>query len=395
MYFRHAYVLKRGSQHLEETAEGYDHSWIFPRSFHVSPFNSRNGYYRLDIVDPFGPSTSTTNSPEIKVFLRLLTPSKQTKLQALLASSPSRPSVDLVPSRSFEILRIILRYPLSLLLTTPRIMYQAYRLHYEKQLAVYPRPEPSSEAAKEAWNAPQNDEEGLGVPIGWQTPGWSERTARRIVEEWAQSRMRNSDIDLTIEFLDERRNFNLVDDSRKEKRVCAVKSTDPKFFTNLLLAPSPAHFARLCPELLTTVDRPDLFVQFFERQGNKDAGTTMLDLYIWQARQDFYLFFLAHSTIAPTPDLWLYGHSHFSQDFSFTDRFRVLMIVYLAHTADLVEERIMRLLGATFVEGREPWKLWERALRRQWQDVDASIDADNEAWTVVEKDDLGSIRLVA
>jgi hypothetical protein len=268
-------------------------------------------------------------------------------------------------------------------------MYQAYRLHYEKQLAVYPRPEPSSEAAKEAWNAPQSDEEGLGVPIGWQNPGWSERTSRRIIEDWAKGSCKQSDIGLTIDFLDERDSLQVPDRDSKSRTVCSIKSADPKFFTNLLLAPNPTHFTRLSPELWTTIDSPELFIRFFGQQ-SPHAQQSLLSRMIWQMRQRFYLFFLAHSTIAPTPDLYTYDLEHFSNDLTFMDRCKVLMIVSMAYAADVAEEKIMRMLGATFVEGREPWKIWERALGRMYSETSVM---DNDGWTVVEKEDLGSIRL--
>jgi hypothetical protein len=62
----------------------------------------------------------------------------------------------------------------------------------------------------------------------------------------------------------------------------------------------------------------------------------------------------------------------------------------MAYAADVAEEKIMRMLGATFVEGREPWKIWERALGRMYSETSVM---DNDGWTVVEKEDLGSIRL--
>lgn len=267
-------------------------------------------------------------------------------------------------------------------------MYQAYRLHYEKQLAVYPRPEPSSEAAIEAWNAPQSDEEGLGVPIGWQNPGWSEKTSRRIIEDWAKGSYKQSDIGLTIDFLDERDSLQIFDLDSKSKTVCSIKSADPKFFTNLLLAPTPTHFNRLSPELLTTIDSPELFIRFFEPQSPPQQS--LPNRMIWRMRQRFYLFFLAHSAMAPTPDLWSCSTEHFSNDLSFMDRCRVLMIVSMAYAADVAEEKIMRILGATFVEGREPWKIWERALGRMYSETSVM---ETDGWTVVEREDLGSIRL--
>jgi hypothetical protein len=89
--------------------------------------------------------------------------------------------------------------------------------------------------------------------------------------------------------------------------------------------------------------------------------------------------------------LYPFDNKHFITASSVADQLRILVIVYLAYLADVAEERIMGLLGATFVDGREPWKLWERALKRQWVDQADKLESDD--WTVVEKDDLGSIRL--
>jgi len=271
-------------------------------------------------------------------------------------------------------------------------MYQAYRLHYEKRLAVYPRPEPSSEAAKEAWNAPQDDVEGLGLPIAWQTPGWSERTARRIVEIFCRSRVAQTGIGLHIEFLDQREDLVLsAQSSSSERQVRSIKTADPKFFSHLLIAPSPRHFAILSPERLTTIEDPKSFIHLMETPTDATPSLSTVERMTLKIRERFFLFFMAHSALPATPDLFPFDNRHFITASRYSDQVRILTIVYLAYLADVAEERIMGLLGATFVEGREPWKLWERALRRQW--VEQTDRSESDDWTVVEKDDLGSIRL--
>ena len=181
------------SEHSTPLRHRYDLAWTFPRSFHVSPFNSRNGYYRLDTTDPF---LQPSPSPRIKILLRLLTPDREPKLQALLASNPSRDAIMLDATNSWKIYSTLLRWPLALLLTTPRIMYQAYILHYEKKLAVYPRPEPKSQDSSEGWNAPEEDMDRVGSAVGWQQAGWGERKAREAVESflrWSDRMTRVSD----------------------------------------------------------------------------------------------------------------------------------------------------------------------------------------------------------
>jgi hypothetical protein len=271
-------------------------------------------------------------------------------------------------------------------------MYQAYRLHYEKRLAVYPRPQPSSEAAKDAWNAPQDDVEGLGLPIAWQSPGWSERAAKKIVEGHCRSRVNETGIGLKIEFLDQREDLMITASrSSSDSQTCTIKTADPKFFSNLIIAPSSRHFVIVSPELLTTIDNPDIFIDLMGTRPSDGAESSTIGRMTSTIRQRFFLFFMAHSSLPATPDLWPIDNKHFVNVSRLSDRLRVLVIVYLAYLADLAEERIMRLLGATFVEGREPWKLWERALRRQW--VEQADPSDSQEWTVVDKEDLGSIRL--
>jgi hypothetical protein len=270
-------------------------------------------------------------------------------------------------------------------------MYQAYRLHYEKQLAVYPRPEPCSEAAKEAWNAPQDDVEGLGLPIAWQTPGWSEKTARRIVQRYCHSRVEKTGIDLHIKFLDQRENIIFSSGRSSKDRVCTIKTADPKLFSNFLITPSPGHFVVLSPELLTTIHRPELFMELMAAPKKPSSNQSTIGRWISTIRQRFFLFFMAHSILPATPDLWPFDNHHFIDVDSFADRLRVLVIVYLAYLADIAEEQIINMLGASFVQGREPWKLWERALRRQGRNQASTLGSDDR--TLIDKEDLGSIRI--
>ena len=386
---RHAYVLKIESEHRHEAKEGYDLAWTFPRSFHVSPFNSRDGYYRLDLLDPFSRSDELGALPQVKVFLRLLTPSKECKLQANLASSPSTPSVPIDSALYLQIVATLFRSPFALLLTTPRILYQAYRLHYERALAVYPRPEPKSEAAGREWNAPQVDKEGLGVAVGWQQSGWGEKTARDIVLKYCQARADQLGVAFDLEFLDQRPDISIGSTARGSVRI-RVRTADPKCFTNILLAPSPRHYTILAPELLTTISDPELFIRLFTpktRILTKSLASRRAD----RLRHSFFLFLLSHSDTAPSPELWLSTGANFTDDLAAFDQFKAFLVVMLAVTAERAEERIMNWMGATFVEGREPWMIWDRAIKRHIaQDAGSN---SNEDWTLVDKDDLGSRRI--
>jgi hypothetical protein len=286
----------------------------------------------------------------------------------------------------FRITTTLLRFPLALLLTTPRILYQAYRLHYERDLAVYPRPEPKSDAAVQEWNAPQIDKEGLGVAVGWQTSGWGEKTARDLIIKFCGAR--SSEVGLVLQFLDQRPDVSIGPPT--DKQVVRIQTADPKFFTNLLLAPSPRHYTILAPELLTHISDPELFMRYF----TLETSSTYVGRLSHRIRNSFFQFLGSHSDIAPTPDL-LATDTHFTDHFSTVDQFRSFLVVLLAVTAERAEERIMNWMGATFVEGREPWMIWDRAVRRHYQQLAKESDAGggSDDWTLVDEDDLGSRRI--
>lgn len=137
----------------------YQHRWTFARSFHVSPFNSRDGYYTLSLNAPFTtsatliptcdhiessnhPSLSSPLSAKLSISLLLLTPEKTPKLHARLASTPS---VSPLPFTSHQILyQTLCVFPIALIMTTPRIMWNAGVLAWGKKLRMYARPEPVS-----------------------------------------------------------------------------------------------------------------------------------------------------------------------------------------------------------------------------------------------------------
>lgn len=365
-------MLKTNSDHLVKPNEGYDWAWIFPRSFHVSPFNSRDGFYRLDLLDPFGSLAASTPDihPEIKIFLRLLTPSKEPKLQANLASHPTRRPIALDPPNTLSILWTLARWPLALLLTTPRIMYQAWWLHYDKRLLIYPRPEPGvSKAASEVFNPPQTDETRLGTAIGWQGVGTGESLARRVVLEWAQEQADRTGISLIIDAGPQRPRIEIMPTSdaarsKDDTKTVRFTSSDPKLFTNLLLAPSARHFRLLAPELLTQVSPNDLFDRFFGPEMPLQQDT--VSRFNARRRTGYAYFLWSHSVIAPTPDIIPPPNVHFSDCLPLGSRLRVSYVLATAVMADKLEAWIMRVVKARFIEGQEPWKIWERALARQY-----------------------------
>jgi DUF1365 family protein len=111
---KHIYVLRPGQTE-------------FASGFHVSPFNARGGMYKVSIKSP----------PQVDISLSLMADGK-TKLDTRV-SAGARCRLD-DPLRA---LGICITCGWYIFLTLPRIMYQAWQLHYKKSLLVYPRPEPA------------------------------------------------------------------------------------------------------------------------------------------------------------------------------------------------------------------------------------------------------------
>lgn len=191
---RHLYVLESSvNEDVESTSStngnstaqrrgGYDHQWTFPRTFHVSPFNDRSGYYRLFLRELFprdGESADgeTGHLPHLDVRLLLMvedtssTESPAPLRKKLMASLSSfHPSTSRAPRAlsSYALYATLARQPLDLFLTFPRILYEAARLHFVHRLDAYWRPDQvdinTSEEQRSVRGKAAKDFDGVGIP---------------------------------------------------------------------------------------------------------------------------------------------------------------------------------------------------------------------------------------
>lgn len=371
---------------------------MFPRTFHVSPFNSRNGYYRLDIVDPFPQrsppaSKGTVSQPEIKVFLRLLTPEKTTKLTALLASHPTHQAIPLDANNISALVKAVLRWPMALFASTPRILYQAYKLHYEKKLAMFPRPEPRAKGQEGVYNPPQNFSDGMGFALGWQGAGWAESASQRLVGDWVTAQARNTGYGFKV--------FNRV--GRVELAVPApnekpaaesevvLETSDPSVFTRLVTAPSPDHFLIIAKETLTTINDVDRFRRLFNAgptvQTQQVTMKTRIRSMAQYARQRLFLFDVSFASIIPPPHITNPPSRHWTDHLTLWQLLLTTLIIKWTQFGAWAEEGVMYKINARFVPGSEPWKVWDRALTKHYATEDGAIEADSsdteEPWEVV------------
>lgn len=114
----HVYVLD-----ADATLAGHS----APKTFHVSPFNDVDGAYEFRLAPP-------GDTIDLRIDLR----------RDGRRSFASRLSGDARPLDAGSLRRLAATYPFTAMLTLPRILWQAFRLHYGKSLPVHAKPAPSS-----------------------------------------------------------------------------------------------------------------------------------------------------------------------------------------------------------------------------------------------------------
>ncbi|THG97456.1 hypothetical protein EW145_g7610 [Phellinidium pouzarii] len=390
---RHVYVLQTGSEHEDQNPPtGFDHSWTFPRQFHVSPFNDRSGFYSCSIVSPsFPPSHAYWSSlpqsvsllPTVRIQLYTTHPGYSTRKLKLTATL--RPTSS-VPLTSRTLLSALIRQPFALLLSFPRIVREAARLHYRRRLDVYPRPEPRTVAPAleeffvEEPNSVQKYADGkfgVGGGVGWLPEGTLERYARRLTEDFLERRAREMGIQVILVSADPvygKKCFPRDSNGQSEKtgqlessagpenprwisRVLTIAFRSPRLFTLLFACPSPHHVLLVGrdAERLFAVSSEPLFIEVFS------PGPTIA----FPTRSQRFLQILRRR---PIPHVLLSAdlpipHVHpldIGQLFTFRNLLNLFVLLLLLCQAPF-EHVIFTLLSARFVQGSEPWGAWARA----------------------------------
>lgn len=240
---RHVYICEVGKMEDEDKKatrrRNYQHSWTFPRAFHVSPFNDRSGYYQLLMNDLW--SSSSNKRPTLDIRLLLMTEAEdedddfnddsssdktkvvlQKKLLATLCSSDA-PSASLKsyrqtrPLTSINLFIALLSQPLDLILPVSRIMWEAAKLHWMRRLPVFIRPEQRGQGLhnsdEDIDNQMSRDDiyDGVGWPVDlnptqikqnmssssgaiyWNQDGFIERACQKQFEELIIRQMQSKD----------------------------------------------------------------------------------------------------------------------------------------------------------------------------------------------------------
>lgn len=110
---------------------------IWMKDFHVSPFNSRKGSYALKALNPF--PYATYDNPKIDNTITLKSSKDYAKLVARLNST--KKALDPDQLGLIGTVHFILSWWWVGLVTFPRILREAFKLFYKKNLNVWFRPE--------------------------------------------------------------------------------------------------------------------------------------------------------------------------------------------------------------------------------------------------------------
>lgn len=390
-----------------EPSGNHDYAWIFPRTFHVSPFNNRSGFYRLDVQDPFlDQPNNKTIKPRVKITLNQLTAEKETKLYAALLSSPNPRKVPR-PITARNILAMVLyRQPWDLLLTSFRILKEAWVLHYIKQLAVYPRPEPhvnekseeNQEQQRAQWhlNPIEADAHGIGRSIGFRPISSSETSAQAIMLHLIQGQLDEDpslNISVDIQFADPARaTIHLAPSggtqpNRKFNRPClVVKSSSPTFFLQLLMTSNPRLFVLMSLQQgQLTLSDSDLFhrlmtpstdrLKALATEHQRSWVSQKLFTWVWAVRSRYLAFLmlfvdgpLPHqisSALPPAPGSpqSVLGQHHLTDMCTAaTTTFTILRLLTMVLVIDKLERRVFKLVHARFLPGQEPWTVLKRTV---------------------------------
>ncbi|KAL1858300.1 hypothetical protein VTK73DRAFT_7845 [Phialemonium thermophilum] len=115
---------------------------VWPKDFHVSPFNSRKGSYSLAATDPLGPGGAGAGSAGglISNTITLKSSKGHAKLVAQLVSDG--PAVDPTNLTRMQKMRLLAAWWWVGLATFPRILKEAAVLFFCRNLHVWYRPEP-------------------------------------------------------------------------------------------------------------------------------------------------------------------------------------------------------------------------------------------------------------
>ncbi|KAF8804410.1 hypothetical protein BYT27DRAFT_7340075 [Phlegmacium glaucopus] len=352
---KHVHVLEVNQKEDEIPSRGYDHQWTFGREFHVSPFNDRSGFYTVSVKSPSHPPTAAkidlqTNfeypRPAVRVHLYTASGENPSTKGVLKLTALLRP-ITATPLTSLSLLRALVQTPFALLMTMPRILYVAWTLHFRKRLDAFPRPEPLP-AVKDWDPIPAQKPFKTGGGVKWLDEGIFERFSRHHVTKFLKKRAEEVGVEIILVAPDPSVPRLSFLSSHPTNDILTISYLSSRIFTILFTSPSAQHALLLgCDtEGIFRTSSRDLFQKVFSSNTQPMNPTWLQDL---RSRQ------LPQLLSLPIPN------SHFLDDNSFVGITQTAFVIYSLRFLDWLEKTVFRLSRARIVEGREPWRQWDRA----------------------------------
>jgi hypothetical protein len=236
----------------------------------------------------------------------------------------------------------------------PRILYHAWILHYTKRLDVFPRPEPHLVVARV--QPVSVDEAVPSGGVGWQDENVLESYACKLVIQFLRRRAAETGISVLLRPSNPNipptkilAAWNTIDPPTLE-----ISYLSPRFFTILFVCPSSEH------SLLLGSDSEEIF-----QASSKDLFTTIFNPATYRSKPSFLQGVLQSLRRARVPGgLDITSPTTHILDSDRSEPGLVLSMIVLWSFAflDYLEKSIFQVTGARFVEGKEPWNAWKRAV---------------------------------
>lgn len=407
---RHIYVLESGKNEDRDTdgkverRGGYDHQWTFPRSFHVSPFNDRGGFYRLFLKEPF--TRSAEPSPfTLGIRLLLLVESESTtqdstpklvkKLMATLDSISPTPQKEpyvgrcVRPLSPATLYAALLRQPVDLFLTFFRILYEAGKLHFQKRLDAFGRPDmvQLSEPSHATFDGvglppavnkiqPHRQENTCGpgessVGLVYPEPGWPEKVAKDYVASLLTKRVkqleeRGESWTVDVESTDPADSgIQIKSDKEGEHRELKLYTRSYGVYVDLMTH-KPARLALLLGCIagrrwgVSSLDEFDAFFPFTASLAPRGVRRRHFEFLLGPIfNREAALTMLQKFGISTTAKGGEGGQEEEAEE---DGGWKVNLALWIGYIAALAEKKLFGWLGARYVKGTEPWLELVRAL---------------------------------
>jgi hypothetical protein len=259
-----------------------------------------------------------------------------------------------LPLTTGNVIKMLGKRPWALFLTMPRILYQAWVLHFFKRLDVFPRPEPHTLDYLK-----QSDPSHEAVPGGgviWQEETYFDSFARGKVIAFLTCRV--SETGISVLLIPSNPNIAATNipapRSNTSSDILRITYLSPRFFTIIFMCPSAEHtllFGR-DSEALFEVSSTNLFNAIF----SPIAETRTRPSFLQETLQGFRRACVPDAVTITSPIVHI-----LDENCSFTNLMTSMLVLWALAFLEYAEKTIFWATGSRYVEGQEPWNAWKRA----------------------------------